>query len=174
MTRTLVLLCSSLLTLSVFAAPDDFSSPIEIEAQRVEVDAKNGTSVYQGNVKLIRGSMNIHAEKMILKQTDDRVSADIQGSPSQLAQFSQLNETGERMQAKAQRIRYFSDQDAIEFDGDAEIKRAADTVRSDHIRYDLRAEQILAGGSKDNGDNNRVHIVIQPAANKTDTPSPKE
>lgn len=175
MTRTILLISLGLLSFGATAAPDDFSAPIEIEAQRVEVDAQNGSSVYQGNVKLVRGSMEIHAEKMTLTQLNDEVSADIQGSSDKLAEFSQINENGERMQAKAQRIRYFSDQDAIEFDGNAEIKRAADTVSSDHIRYDLRAEQILAGGGKNTGDgNNRVHIVIQPAASKADTGSTKE
>lgn len=152
-----------LLTLpSVNAASSDFSAPIEIEAQQVEVDAKDGSSVYQGDVKLTRGTMVINADKIILQQRNDQVSADIIGTP---ALFAQVGDNGERMQATAQRIRYFSDQDAIQFDGNAEIQRAADTVSSDHIRYDLRAERILAGGNaQDKGDaGNRVRIVIQPA-----------
>jgi lipopolysaccharide export system protein LptA len=150
-----------------FAAPEDFTAPIEIEAQRVEVNAQDGSSIYQGDVRLTRGSMLILADKMVLKQIDNQVSADIHGPKDGLAQFSQTTETGEKMEAQAQRIRYFSDQDAIEFDGNAQVKRAADTVSSDHIRYDLRAEQILAGGdNKNDGDNNRVKIVIQPANNQ--------
>lgn len=149
------------------AAPGDFTAPIEIEAQRVEVNAQDGSSIYQGDVRLTRGSMLIVADKMVLKQIDNQVSADIHGPKDGLAQFSQTTETGEKMEAQAQRIRYFSDQDAIEFDGNAQVKRAADTVSSDHIRYDLRAEQILAGGdNKNDGDNNRVKIVIQPANNQ--------
>lgn len=150
-----------------FAAPEDFSAPIEIEAQRVEVNAQDGSSIYQGDVRLTRGSMLILADKMVLKQINNQVSADIHGPKDGLAQFSQTTETGERMEAQAKRIRYFSDQDAIEFDGSAQVKRAADTVSSDHIRYDLRAEQILAGGDNNHGgDNNRVKIVIQPANNQ--------
>lgn len=148
------------------AAPDDFAAPIEIEAQQVKVDAQDGTSTYQGDVRLVRGSMKILADTMILKQANDQISADIRGNENGPAQFSQTTETGELMQAKAQRIRYFSDKDTIEFDGNAEVKRAADTVSSDHIRYDLRAEQILAGGDKTVGSDNRVKIVIQPANNK--------
>lgn len=148
---------------AVLAAADDFNAPIEIEAQQVQVNGQAGTSTYQGKVRLKRGSMLIEAHKMVLKQRDNQVSAEIDGGLNTQATFSQLTATGERMEAKARRIRYFSDQDAIEFDGDAEVKRAADKVNSDHIRYDLRAEQILAGESEGTG---RVRIVIQPAAHK--------
>lgn len=148
---------------TAFAAADDFNAPIEIEAQQVQVDGKAGTSTYEGNVRLKRGSMLIEAHKMVLKQRNDQVSAQIEGGLNKLAKFSQLTATGERMEAHAKRIRYLSDQDAIEFDGNAEVKRAADKVNSDHIRYDLRAEQILAGESEGTG---RVRIVIQPAGNK--------
>lgn len=155
----------TLLTLSystVFAAAADFEAPIEIEAQQVEVNGQTGTSTYQGNVRLQRGSMIIEAHRMVLRQNGDQVSAEIDGGSAKLARFSQLTATGEKMEAQAERIRYFSDQDAIEFDGQAEVKRAADKVSSDHIRYDLRAEQILAGESEGTG---RVRIVIQPPAN---------
>lgn len=158
---SIALLC--LVSATANAAADDFKAPIEIEAQQVEVHGQTGTSTYEGNVKLKRGSMIIEAHKMTLKQSDNQVSAEIDGGVSKLARFSQLTATGERMEAQAQRIRYFSDQDAIEFDGQAQVKRAADKVSSDHIRYDLRAEQILAGESEGTG---RVRIVIQPPANK--------
>lgn len=156
----LFLLCLS--STAAWGAAKDFEAPIEIEAQQVEVNGQTGTSTYQGKVRLQRGSMIIEAHKMVLKQNGDQVSAEIDGGTAKLARFSQLTATGERMEAQAERIRYFSDQDAIEFDGQAEVKRAADKVSSDHIRYDLRAEQILAGESEGTG---RVRIVIQPPAN---------
>ena len=164
----------SIAFLNAHAAEADFSAPIEIEAQQVEVNAQDGTSIYQGDVRLNRGSMKIRAEKIILKQTEHEVSADIQGITGKPAEFSQRGDSGEPMNAKAQRIKYFSHRDTIEFEGGAEIQRAADTVKSDHIRYDLRAEQILAGVIDDKGkpktDGNRVRIVIQPPADNTETP----
>ncbi len=160
-TLWLILLVSS----ALYAAPEDFTAAIEIEAQRVEVNAQDGTSTYQGDVRLERGSIKILADTMVLTQTNDQVSADIHGTKEAPAQFSQVTETGELRQAKALRIRYFSDQDTIQFDGNAEVKRAADTVSSDHIRYDLRAEQILAGGTNKSGPDDRVKIIIQPATN---------
>lgn len=148
---------------SVFALPSDFQAPIDIEAEYVEIDSQDGLSIYRGNVKLTRGSLEITADQVRIQQinNDGHVKATIIGQPARYSQ--QPSEGAQPLVAAAQEIVYLSSDDVIEMRGDANLTRDADVVTSDLIRYDMRRDLIIAGNDeRDPNSNERVRITIQP------------
>lgn len=145
------------------AAQADFQAPIDIEAEYVEIDSQDGLSIYRGNVKLTRGSLEITADQVRIQQLNSagHVKATIIGQPARYTQ--QPDDSATPLVAAAQEIVYQSSDDVIEMRGKANLTRDADVVTSDLIRYDMRRDLIIAGNDeRDPSSNERVRITIQP------------
>lgn len=146
-----------------YALPEDFQAPIDIEAEYVEIDSQDGLSIYRGNVKLTRGTLQIIADQVRIQQINDQghVKATIIGQPARYTQ--KPNADSAPLVAAASEIVYQSSDDVIEMRGDANLTRDADVVTSDLIRYDMRRDLIIAGNDeRDPNSNERVRITIQP------------
>lgn len=146
-----------------YAVPADFQAPIDIEAEYVEIDSQDGLSIYRGNVKLTRGTLEIIADQVRIQQInkDGHVKATIIGQPARYTQ--KPNASDNPLVAAAQEIVYLSSNDVIEMRGKANLTRDADVVTSDLIRYDMRRDLIIAGNDeRDPNSNERVRITIQP------------
>jgi lipopolysaccharide export system protein LptA len=145
------------------ALPADFQAPIDIEAEYVEIDSQDGLSIYRGNVKLTRGTLEIIADQVRIQQINDagHVKATIIGQPARYTQ--KPNASAAPLVAAASEIVYMSSDDVIEMRGSANLTRDADVVTSDLIRYDMRRDLIIAGNDeRDPNSNERVRITIQP------------
>ncbi len=74
---TLLLL---ILPLVAYALPDDREQPIEIVSQRAEISQQEGVAIYQGEVRMKQGSMEIDADKIELELNQgELVGAKIHG-----------------------------------------------------------------------------------------------
>lgn len=143
----------------------DRDKPIRLEADRVALDDAAQTSVFEGKVELVQGTLQIRAERIVVKQ-------DAQGykhctATGHTASFRQKHEgADEIMEGYGERIEYDMRAGTVDFFGQARVKRAQDDLQGDHIAYSTRTEVFKASGDpNESGDpeKGRVHAVIQPS-----------
>ncbi len=154
------------------AEESDRDQPIELEADTVTVNDAKKISIYTGNVILNQGTLQIKADKMIVREDQDGFQhSTCTGNPTTFKQ----KRTGknEWMQGSGQRIEYNARMDKVQLYTNAWVKRGEDIVTGDYISYDANAEYAeVIGGTKANPNGtagSRVKATIQPK-NKTTPP----
>ncbi|MGV8934070.1 MAG: lipopolysaccharide transport periplasmic protein LptA [Gallionellaceae bacterium] len=169
----LSLICLLLLSTyatAVFAERADRNKPIKMEADRVTVDDTNKASIFEGNVKLQQGTLQIEAAKILLVQ--DKIGYSQITATGNLAHLRQKRDgANEYAEAFGDRIVYDSNAEIANIYGQARVKRNNDDVRGEHIIYNTKNGIFQVFGSDANTPNEptpdqpeqgRVTIVIQP------------
>ncbi len=161
--RIIFLVC---LPLSSLALSTDKDKPINIEADKLDIDDTQHISTYQGNVKLSQGSMHIHADKIIFffNATDELDYLKITGSP---ASIDQQNDQGKSLNGSAKTIFHYQNDSILKFIGNAIVTSSKDSIKSETITINTKTDVIHAGAmNKKEGDtvsnNERVKMIIQP------------
>jgi lipopolysaccharide export system protein LptA len=146
----------------------DRDQPVRLEADRVSLDEVGQTSVFEGKVELVQGTLLIRAERIVVKQ-------DAQGykhctATGRTASFRQKPDGADGfMEGYGERIEYDMRAGTVDFFGQARVKRARDDLQGEHIAYSTRTEVFKASGDpneSDDPDKGRVHAVIQTAPAK--------
>lgn len=151
----------------VAALEGDQQQPVYIEADSVELDDIQDTSVYIGNVQIDQGSMRILADEVTVKHREDRRPRFIVavGNPVRYRQDVE-GEKGE-VKAHAQRMEYDAEKDELTLIDQAELNQATDRFASDRIVYDRARSQVKAGTSAQGS--GRVKITFTPEAKPNGT-----
>lgn len=148
----------------------DRDKPIDLESDTVKVDDAKQISTYSGNVILTKGTLVIHADKLIVHEDSEgfqhstSLANPVTKTPTT---FKQKREgKNEYIEGSGQRIEYDSRMDKVQLYTKAWVKRGEDIVHGDYIMYDANAEYAeVIGGTKssDSGTSSgRVHAIIQP------------
>ncbi|MBI3562719.1 MAG: lipopolysaccharide transport periplasmic protein LptA [Gammaproteobacteria bacterium] len=141
------------------ALQSDRDQPIHLQADRVEINEKQATSVYQGNVHLQQGSLKIDADEVTVQMKQGRLDVIIiKGKPALLEQMPEKQDTPVR--SRADYMEYFADEERLLLKSNAEVVQGQNLFRGDHIEYDTRNSMVRA--HKDPSSDSRVHAVIQP------------
>jgi lipopolysaccharide export system protein LptA len=156
-------LSSPLLTLAELA---DRDKPVNLEADRVDLDDAKKEAVFVGAVTLTQGTLTIKADKIIVKQDAEGFQYGIAyGNP---AHFRQKREGyDDYIEGFSERLEYDGKADKMQMFTNARIQRGGDEVRGDYISYNAVTEffQVIGGGKSAATSGNpqgRVHAVIQP------------
>ena len=160
-----------------WAEKADAEKPVNLEADRVSVDDVKKLQIFEGNVQLVKGTLIIRAERIVVSQDDDGYQRGVAtGSGSALARFRQKREgVDEYVEGEAERIEHEARTEKTEFFGRARVKSGQDEVRGQYISYDARNEHYVVTSGPDGtrarpGSNERVRAVIQPRNKKEDAP----
>lgn len=165
------LLAAALLAMAAthaFAEKADRDKPLHFEAATVSIDELKQTSVFEGDVELIQGTLRIQADRIVVQQ-------DAQGykhctATGRTASFRQKHDgTEEIIEGYGERIEYDMRNETVDFFGQARVKRGENDLQGDHIAYSTRTETFQASGdpnAADDPDKGRVRAVIQPQKNK--------
>ena len=159
-------LCA-LAALALPAAADkaDREKPVNLEADRVTIDDAKQLAVFEGNVVLTQGTLQIRGDRMEVRQDKEGFKQGTTwGAP---AAFRQKRDGyDEYIEGWAARIEYDGRAEKVEMFTRAQLKRGQDEVRGDYISYDARSEffQVTGGPKAGTPDNpgGRVRAVIQP------------
>lgn len=160
------LLLLALLTWAPLWALDaDRDQPIEVEADSLEVREQENISIYQGNVKLKQGSLEISSDRLVIHFNDnsDLVLMEMTGNPARLRQ---LDNEQQEMRGQARQINYLESESLLELIEEARFTHAGDTIESTLIRINTEDNNIQAGSSDAD---ERVKMLIQPRQNSTNT-----
>lgn len=159
----------ALATGPVSAQKLDRDKPVNIEADRVEVDEQRQESTFIGNVQITQGSMIIRGERIVVRQ--DRKGFNYGtafGSAKEQAYFRQRRDgTDEYVEGWADRLEYDGRRETVQFFTRARLLRGGDEVRGDYMVYEMTSElfRVVGGGKPGATANNpqgRVRAVLQP------------
>jgi lipopolysaccharide export system protein LptA len=140
------------------ALSSDRNQPMDVEADRADIDDKRGVSVYRGNVKITQGTLRLTAEELTLHTRDGEVVRAIAvGKPATYRQRPDGKD--QDVEAEALKMEYFADRQKLILTDKASVRQAGDSFRSERIDYDIAAD-VVKGGTGSPGD--RVRITIQP------------
>ena len=153
----------------------DRDKPVNLEADRVDLDDAKKEAVFVGAVTLTQGTLTIKADKIIVKQDAEGFQYGIAyGNP---AHFRQKREAyDEYIEGFAERLEYDGKADKMQMFTNARIQHGGDEVRGDYISYNAVTEffQVI-GGTKSSATSGspqgRVRAVIQPKP-KPGAPAP--
>lgn len=173
--------CSVLAALLLVAAPwaqaekADRNKPINLESDTATVDDAKKISIYEGNVILTQGTLQIRANKLVV--TEDTEGFQLGTAYGNLASFRQKREGyDEYIEGYGQRIEYDQRKDLVQLFSQARMKRGLDEAHGSYISYDSKTEffQVLGGKETATASNprGRVRTVIQPK-NKDAAPASK-
>jgi len=157
--------CCLLAALAAGAAAEkaDRDKPVNLEADRVTIDDSKKIAVFEGNVVLTQGTLQIRGDRMEVRQDKKGFRQGITwGSP---AHFRQKREGfDEHIEGWAERIEYDGRAESVQMFNRAQLKRGQDEVRGNYISYDSRSEffQVTGAGSPAAESGGRVRAVIQP------------
>ena len=166
--RSRALLCCLVAALATPAAAEkaDRDKPVNLEANRVTIDDARRTALFEGNVVLTQGTLEIRGDRMEVRQDKEGFQYGITwGGP---AHFWQKREGfDELIEGWAERIEYDGRADKMQMFNRAMMKRTEDEVRGNYISYDGQTEfyQVIGGGAKAATANNpdgRVRAIMQP------------
>ena len=152
--------------LPTLAERADRDKPVNLEADRVDLDDAKKEAVFVGAVTLTQGTLTIKADKIIVKQDAEGFQYGIAyGNP---AHFRQKREGFEEyIEGFSERLEYDGKADKMQMFTNARIQRGGDEVRGDYISYNAVTEffQVIGGsksGASTGNTQGRVRAVIQP------------
>jgi lipopolysaccharide export system protein LptA len=152
-----------LLPLHCAAVDGDREQPIEVEADRLEVRELENISIYEGNVALIQGSLNIRSDRLIIHFNDahELTLMEMSGQPASLRQ---LDNEQQEMLGEALEIDYIASKSLLELRRSAFFRHAGDLIKGELIRINTDTNAIEASGKSAD---ERVKMVIKPRQNPT-------
>ena len=162
----------SAVSLSVRAEKADREKPINLEADRITMDDLNKVQVFEGNVVLTQGTLQIRTSKLVVTQDDDGFQKCVATSGAGgLARFKQKREgRDEYIEGQAERIVHNARDEKTEFSVRAWVKSGLDEVKGQYVLYDALTEKYLvtnaAGQPRSSSaaapTAERVRAIIQP------------
>jgi lipopolysaccharide export system protein LptA len=161
-------ICLALLPATAIALDSDKDKPINVEADKADIDEKRGISVYTGNVIVTQGSIRITSDEMTLYSKDQAIEKIIaKGNPATYKQRPEGKK--EDIHAEGQQMEYYTKTDTAIFIDNAVMKQGGNTFKSNRITYDIANDKVNAG-ARTGGQ--RVTITIQPESRNPDPSSP--
>jgi lipopolysaccharide export system protein LptA len=163
--HTLVLLCMISSCNLARAEHADRDKPVHLEADQVSIDDAKQVSTFEGKVLLSQGTLSIRGDKMVVVQDKNGFSHGT--ATGQLANFRQKRDgLDEYVEGFGERIEYDTQNETVDFYGQARMTRKLDEVRGDHISYNSKTEifkvQSTQGNQADSATKGRVRVILQP------------
>lgn len=151
-----------LLPLQCWALSSDRDQPMNIEADRVELDDATGISTYHGNVTVTQGTMVLTGDRMTINSKNNEIqSVFVDGQPATYRQ--RPDNKDQDVRAHSLRMEYYTDPEQIIMLKQAEVSQEGNILQSERIEYDVVKDKVNAGTSQPN---ERVRITIQPKSSK--------
>ncbi|MBL4621882.1 MAG: lipopolysaccharide transport periplasmic protein LptA [Immundisolibacteraceae bacterium] len=148
-------LCSS----AGWALDSDSAQPINLEADRAELDDQKGISTYSGRVTLTQGTLELKGDKLIIRS--------VNGEPQLITTIGKPGKFKQRPQDKpddviatATTIKYDVAQEKIILDGNALLIQGNQRFSGAHISYDMLTDKVKALGSVGGESGGRVHMTL--------------
>ena len=142
----------------------DSTKPTQIEANRMHADDARRTNTFEGNVVVTRGTLNIRADRIIVRQdADGNQYATATGNPVRFRQRQDPKppeSEGTWLEGEAKRVELDEKAGKIELFESARVNRGGDEVAGDYILVDQRSDFFTVTPGKGTG--GRVRATIQP------------
>ena len=124
----------------------DRGKAVDLEADKVSVDDAKKTLVFEGNVILTQGTLNIRASRLVVVQDQAGFQkGTAYGSP---ARFRQKRDgRDDYIEGEAERIEHDAHHGRTEFFVKARVKSGGDDVAGNYITFDALTERYSVSGA---------------------------
>jgi len=155
------------LSTQAWALRSDRHQPIDIKADRVEVDQREQVSHYIGNVRMEQGSLKITADVVVVYMTNGKLEKIvISGNPARFEQQPENNQ--EVVSSQADSMEYYARDERLLLKHNAQVTQGGNHFHGDFIEYDTLTSTVKA--NKAENSESRVHAIIQPEKDQEDQP----
>lgn len=147
------------------ALKTDRNQPMDVVADRVDVDDVKGTSTFRGKVHVTRGSMHIKGEVVVIHRDNNNEVKTIVATGKRATYQQRPDNKPTDVIARALTINYDARKEIVTLTRQGEIKQNKDIFRGDKLVYHAKTDKVKAtGGSSPS--NGRVHMTLQPSKKK--------
>ncbi|MAX32640.1 lipopolysaccharide export system protein LptA [Onishia taeanensis] len=165
--RALGLLLPAMLSLGAvpaLALEGDASAPIEIAADRLELDDQAGTAVYTGDVDMRQGSMKLTGQQVTISRTDQGDVSRIEATGNRAYIEQKPSPDAPLAKGWGRTIIYHTLERRVELINQAELHRGQDTFTGAKVDYflDRRVVEATSNGESDGGQDQRVRMTLTP------------
>ena len=144
----------------MLALKSDIEQPIHINADSVLFNKSKGLAVYEGNVSIVQGSLQIKASRIEINAPNNQIVKIIaKGNP---VKFQQKTDDGKLARGSAKIIQYHVKTKRLIMDGNASLSLNTDTFNSNHIEYAISNGELRAGRSSNKKKSGRVKAIFYP------------
>lgn len=152
-----ILLAALLAPGTAWSKESDRNQPMSIDADHSEgnMAADNGTLRFNGNVVIVQGTLEIHADRADVIQKGGRTERVL--LTGKQATLKQQMDDGSWMNARADQLDYNVDSEVIVLTGNYNIESDRGSNAGQRMVYNTRSGQMQSGG-----DGTRVRTVLQP------------
>ena len=149
------------MTSAVGIAVENTSDIVHIVADEMHFDMQSESSIYNGNVKMTQGSIEILGEYIEIKQENNEILSMIaKGNP---AQFFQSDIEGNTIEAQSLLIEYLANKNQLVMINQAKLKQDDQVIESEHIIFNTKTKTLKAGQRPNQNDpTQRVKITLTP------------
>jgi lipopolysaccharide export system protein LptA len=134
-----------------------------INADNQDLDYKNNTLHFTGNVVVTQGAISIIANELFVVTEDGNGEKLVaKGTP---ATFKQTDEEQGELVAKADEIIYLVEAQILQLNGNARFEQGGSLVQSGTIEFDLAAQRVKADGDQSTG--GRVTTTLKTKKNSS-------
>ena len=159
----LLFVAAPALVVPAYGEQADSTKPTQIEANRMSADDARRTNTFEGNVIVTRGTLNIRADRIVVRQDKDgNQSATATGNPVRFRQRQDPkppDKEGVWLEGEARRIEIDDKAGKVELFESARVNRGGDEVTGDYILVDQKSDFFTVTPGKGEG---RVRATIQP------------
>lgn len=127
--------------------------PIDVSADKLDMNLKQKKAVFAGNVVVVRGDMTLTASTLTLRQKQDKTLDNMVAEGN--VQLKRGTDT-----ATGQTATYTPGTQLLILQGNVKLKRGSSTLTGDTLRYDM-ADGTLKLNTKKGGA--RVKAVVDPS-----------
>jgi len=148
--------------LTASALKKDVEKPVYINADSVLFNKTKGLAVYEGNVSITQGTLEIKAYRIEINAPNNEIQRIIAtGKP---VSFQQKMDDGKLAKGSANKLLYLVEGKKIFMDGNAVISQNNDKFSSNHIEYSTKTGELKAGKNKKAaGSKGRVKVIFYPS-----------
>jgi lipopolysaccharide export system protein LptA len=148
--------------------PDE-QQPVNILADRLEVDETKGKSIYSGQVVITQGSMTLTGDRVVVMHPNSQVQT-IQstGKPSTFKRFNPTEQAW--LQGHANQIDYHAVNKTVLLQGNAQVEQPGDhIITGPELFYDMAQQSLKAQSTAT--EKQRISVTINPASQTTNQPT---
>ncbi|MBB3143401.1 lipopolysaccharide transport periplasmic protein LptA [Halomonas organivorans] len=159
----LTLLAATLTTPMAVALEGDASAPIQVEADRLDLDDRAGTAVYQGDVSIQQGSMQLTGDRVEIQRNaaGQLTTATATGQRAYLEQKPAPDQP--LVRAWGRTVVYHVAERRIELIDQAELHQGGDTFDGGYLEYFLDRRVVQARADAEGVDERqRVRMTLEP------------
>ena len=174
---TLLLLCS----FPALAERADREKPINLEADRISMDDIKKLQVFEGNVVMTQGTLQIRTSKLVVTQDADGFQKGTAiGGANGLARFRQKREgKDDFIEGEGERIEHDARNEKTEFFVRAWVKSGLDEVKGNYVSHDALTEKFLVTSGTETKTATgvpqaRVRAIIQPKGKNAENAAEKK